>query len=551
MAEVSILTFDYSCDDYENWHLPYDYHCLYILENGKTAYIGETKHPVQRSQEHKRVGDQCSKYSFSRIHIITGQTFEETPAKHYETLLRRLMKADGKFKIINAQRDEWQHYYRKNEFELCFDQLWLELERKGLVRHKNFQSVLNLSSYKFSPDISLTDLQCETLTSIIHTLDSQETRPHAAGFLPRPILISGDAGTGKTVVATSLFYKLRTLDRYKNLKIGLVYAISSTRSEIQEVFKTIPGLYKKDVITPGSVAKEYYDIIICDEAQKLRRPKNAGRYYTQRIKKTNEALGLEPECDELDWILNNSGCQILFYDEKQSTSLSDILKDSFSDRLKNPYRGIRPVALKEQMRIRAGDNYVPYIYDILQEASPSPKNFENYDFQLFQSFDEMFQKLREKENEVGLCRLCSGYAWKWSSKETPNLPDIQIEHTGIWWNHQTQGWLRNLSAKEEMGSIYTLPGLDLNYAAVVIGPELYYDTIDNTIKVNKSNFFDNKVKKDCPDDDLKRFLLNTYGVFLTRGILGTFVYVCDPNLRVYLQKYIPSFDDTTKIAAAD
>lgn len=312
MAEVKITSCDYSRGDYANWELPFDYHCLYILENGEKAYIGETKHPVQRSIEHKRIGDLCSKHSFLRIHIITGETFEETPAKHYETLLRRLMSADGKFHIINSERNEWQHYQRKNEFELCFDQLWLELEKKGLVNHKNFQSVLNLSSYKFSPHTTLTDLQQETLTSIMHTLDSWETSPHDVGFLPRPILINGDAGTGKTVVATSLFYQLRTLESYKNLKIGLVYAVTSTRVEIQEIFKSTPKLRKKDVIAPCAVTKEDYDIIICDEAQRLRRPKNAGRFYSSYMKKLNSKLGLSEDCDELDWILQNSKRQIFF-----------------------------------------------------------------------------------------------------------------------------------------------------------------------------------------------------------------------------------------------
>lgn len=541
MAEVKITSCDYSRGDYANWELPFDYHCLYILENGEKAYIGETKHPVQRSIEHKRIGDLCSKHSFLRIHIITGETFEETPAKHYETLLRRLMSADGKFHIINSERNEWQHYQRKNEFELCFDQLWLELEKKGLVNHKNFQSVLNLSSYKFSPHTTLTDLQQETLTSIMHTLDSWETSPHDVGFLPRPILINGDAGTGKTVVATSLFYQLRTLESYKNLKIGLVYAVTSTRVEIQEIFKSTPKLRKKDVIAPCAVTKEDYDIIICDEAQRLRRPKNAGRFYSSYMKKLNSKLGLSEDCDELDWILQNSKRQIFFYDEKQSTAPSDIPAESFKERLYARKRGVRPVSLTEQMRIKAGGEYVGYISDVLHGTAPEQKHFNNYDFRLFQSFDEMFQLMREKEKTIGLCRQISGYAWKWISKDTPDTPDIQIGNTDIWWNSQTVGWLHILSKKEEMGSIYTLHGLDLNYAFVVIGPELYYDPADNIIKVNKATFFDNNVKKNCTDEDLKRFILNTYGVLFTRGILGTYVYVCDQNLRTYLQKYISTY----------
>ncbi len=91
-----------------------------------------------------------------------------------------------------------------------------------------------------------------------------------------------------------------------------------------------------------------------------------------------------------------------------------------------------------------------------------------------------------------------------------------------------------------MGSIYSLVGLDLNYAAVVIGPDLYYDRADQKIKVNKKHYFDNKVKTGGSDEELREYVLNTYAVLLTRGIYGTYVYVCDEALREYLQQYIPS-----------
>lgn len=385
----------------------------------------------------------------------------------------------------------------------------------------------------------LTKAQCETLASIIHTIDSEEMQPHKQGFYARPIFISGDPGTGKTVVATALFYYLRRHEAYKNLKIGLVYAASATRAEIQEVSKSVPHLRKKDVITSIAVTKEKYDIIICDEAQRLRRPKNAGRYYTAAMIRVNRQLGLDESCDELDWLLTCSKNLILFHDKKQTVCASDITNESFMSRLKARDRGFRPIALAEQLRIRAGCDYVPYIYDILYQRVSEVKKFNEYEFKLFQSFDNMVQQVREKENTVGLCRLCGGYAWKWTAKENPEIPDIKIENTNIWWNKQTSGWLRNPMSKEEMGSIYTLPGLDLNYAAVVIGPELYYDPADNRIKVSRSCLYDNKVKVNTTDEDLKNYILNTYGVFMTRGILGTYIYVCDNNLRKYLQEYIP------------
>lgn len=91
-----------------------------------------------------------------------------------------------------------------------------------------------------------------------------------------------------------------------------------------------------------------------------------------------------------------------------------------------------------------------------------------------------------------------------------------------------------------MGSIYSLAGLDINYAAVIIGPDLIYDIKDQKIKVNRQNYFDNKVKQGVTDEELTAFLLKTYAVLMTRGILGTYVYTCDQNLFRYLQRFIPT-----------
>ena len=40
------------------------------------------------------------------------------------------------------------------------------------------------------------------------------------------------------------------------------------------------------------------------------------------------------------------------------------------------------------------------------------------------------------------------------------------------------------------------------------------------------------------DDDLLRFITNIYGVLLTRGMLGTYVYVCDEGLRQRLRQFL-------------
>jgi DUF2075 family protein/predicted GIY-YIG superfamily endonuclease len=542
MQMFSIETFDYSDKLFDEWELSFDYHCVYILENGKDAYIGETSDPVRRGKQHdsESLKNKNREYHFQKMHIISGLMAEETPSKHYENLLIKLMRVDGQFNIVNCYDGERPHYYRKNEFELHFDELWFDLEKKGLVKTKEFEAIVNSRSYKYSPYTALTEEQHRTLTSIVHTIDSGETQPHADTFKTRPILVNGDAGTGKTVVATSLFYYLKSNIRYKDKSIALVYANPATRCEIQEVFKNIDGLRKGDVIAPVSVTKKHYDIIICDETKRLRRNKNLGKYIVH-FKSGNASLGFDSSHDELDWILKNSDCQILFYDDKQSTSPSDIPHESFTARVHDDRkRGYRPIRLNEQMRVRAGSDYVPYIYDVLYQKATTVPLFNNYEFGLFDSFSKMKNLLANKEKTTGLCRFCTGYDWEWLGKDDGTSADIIIDGVSMKWNRQTGGWLSNPDAQEEMGSIYTLPGLDLNYAGVVIGPSVYFDKADNKIKVNKSNFFDDKVKKGVTDEKLLNYVLRTYAVFLTRGILGTYVYVCDHDLREYFKKYIPS-----------
>ena len=48
-----------------------------------------------------------------------------------------------------------------------------------------------------------------------------------------------------------------------------------------------------------------------------------------------------------------------------------------------------------------------------------------------------------------------------------------------------------------------------------------------------------KSQKKASNDDLRKIIVNAYYVLMTRGMLGTFLYVCDPALKEYLSRYIP------------
>ncbi|MCO7202147.1 DUF2075 domain-containing protein [Microbacterium sp. CnD16-F] len=98
----------------------------------------------------------------------------------------------------------------------------------------------------------------------------------------------------------------------------------------------------------------------------------------------------------------------------------------------------------------------------------------------------------------------------------------------------------------EVGSIHTVQGYDLNYAGVIIGPDLRFDTVSGRLFVDRASCHDTKGKENnkqlgvvYSDDDLLTFIRNIYGVLLTRGVLGTYIYVCVPALREYLSAHMP------------
>ena len=84
----------------------------------------------------------------------------------------------------------------------------------------------------------------------------------------------------------------------------------------------------------------------------------------------------------------------------------------------------------------------------------------------------------------------------------------------------------------------------MNFAGVIIGPDLYFDQELGKIAFNRERYFDKKGKENNPtlgifytDDDLLKYVTNIYRVLLTRGIDGTYIYVYDNALRQHLRQF--------------
>ncbi|WP_420364275.1 DNA/RNA helicase domain-containing protein [Curtobacterium sp. L3-7] len=163
---------------------------------------------------------------------------------------------------------------------------------------------------------------------------------------------------------------------------------------------------------------------------------------------------------------------------------------------------------------------------------------------MYDDLGAMHDAIRAKDDEVGLSRLVAGYAWEWKSKRDRSAIDIEIDGRRLQWNQTQTDWITSTGAVDQVGSIHTVQGYDLNYVGVIIGPDLRFDAIARRIVFDRSNYFDKKGMENNPrlgitytDEDVRRFVTNAYSVLLTRGVRGTFVHVVDPELRRYLRQF--------------
>lgn len=547
---------------------------VYIINNNEEAYIGETTDASIRSNQH--LANKIRR-SLDEINIIGDDTFNKSSILDLESFLIKYMSADKKFKLQNGNGGLQNHnYYQKEMYENKFREIWLKLKTKGLVEH-DLKEIANSDLFKYSPYKALTTDQYMIVNNILSDLAELVNKKESATFV-----IEGGAGTGKTIlgiyilkmlsqakdasqieikedqVEQNLYEILKINEAVDDLKIGLVIPMENLRTTLKKVFRSIKGLNSNMVLSPNDIGKsdERYDLLIVDESHRLRRRKNLTQYGT--FDENNRKMNLGNEGTELDWILLKSKYQIFFYDEEQSIKPTDVRKEDFDKlMLRKNYHSYQ---LTAQLRCLSGGNeYIDYVKKIFSNNPPKNKiEFKKYDLKIFDNVNEMIEKIKERNREYGLCRNVAGYAWPWNSKGKRNpmhsssaknkknidngIYDLEIDGYKYIWNSQPYDWINSSNSINEIGSIHTTQGFDLNYTGLIIGNELKYDNENHQFIVDKKNYFDVKGKADTTDEELLKYLLNIYCTMMTRGMLGTYIYVCDKTLKEYLEKYISRYN---------
>ena len=542
------------------------YPIVYILYDTKTmvAYVGESTNAIARMNNHL---SHPEKKNLNWVYIISDESFNKSAALDIESNLIQYMTAAGDFKLLNGNGGISSHnYYQKSEYFKIFKKIWSKLSFEN-IRMRDLLELQNSDLYKYSPYKSLSPDQYNSILEIFKDYSSNGIKK---------IFVNGSAGTGKTILAIYLIKLISTLSQYElhdldiedeallfeldafkknnpdKLIIGLVVPMTSLRNTLKQVFKSVHGLSSNMVIGPTDVVKKKYDFLIVDEAHRLTRRKSImgygafdnvnkrlGLYHTEKID-GKDVQSAEKNGNQLDWIINSSKYQLFFYDSEQSIKPADVRKESF-DKIKSQ-NDASQITLFSQMRSEGKNDYITFVDNLLKEKLDNNItifNNPNYELVLFDDLSLMIERLQKMENEFGLCRSMSGYSWPWVSKTDANLPDAVIDGVKMFWNRQSIDWINSTTDVTEMGCIHTVQGYDLNYSGVIFGKEITYDKNSKKIKVIKNNYHDIKGKQALEnEDELLKYIVKIYKTMMYRGIKGTYIYVCDRDLREYFEKHI-------------
>ena len=510
----------YSDEPYlDNWPM------LYILENGKQAYIGESNHVKTRMTQHATNEE---KRIFDRVHFIYSKMFNQSVTFDYESKLIQYIVADQLFQVTNKNSGiADKQYYQKKEYDEKFEVLWRRLQKEKLVKH-SLEEIENSDLFKYSPYKELNDDQRDAVESILTRLKS--------GTVNR-IIVNGMPGSGKTIVAVYLMKYLADSEEFADKDIAFVVPQTSLRDTLKAIFKSIYGLSPSQVISPSDVTKKRYDVLLVDEAHRLHQYKNIS--YMGSFKQNCEKLGLTTEADELDWIIKQSDVSIMFYDAMQVVGPSGINIERFTSKTESfDTRMTAYFTLMTQMRVQGGNDYIDFVNKALSAECTEKYSSDNYDLRLYTDFSTFEKDMYDKNAKYGLSRMVAGYAWPWISKNDKTLKDITIQNISRMWNHQTIGWVLTDEAIDEVGCIHSIQGYDLNYSYVILGEDIGYDKVNNHIVVDPNHYYDSNGKRTATYDELLEYIKNIYYVLLTRGIRGTYLYVCNDDLREYLSNYI-------------
>ncbi|GMG26089.1 unnamed protein product [Ambrosiozyma monospora] len=425
----------------------------------------------------------------------------------------------------------------------------------------NVKPVTYPTSYKSAVDklsnIELSEEQLLLKDKILGFVRNQ-LHTYKKGDKSSLFVIQGDAGTGKSVILNALFNEIQRIAKKgddSDVLYGKQNYLVVNHPEMLKLYHRIAAsfdhLAKKDLERPTSLInrlnkeKKTCDVVIVDEAHLLATSKNGFKRFFGD--------------NHLEELMKLAKVLIIVYDDKQSLRMdqywsSDGKNGSSLDSYLTQAKYFDIYNLQQQFRVAANQDVQDWIYEISTSKKILPLPTQDlvkrmsgdddaFEFKIWDDCLEMYQCLQEKDKEYGQCRMLSTYDFPYRIGNKDwfvTCGDFKLR-----WDRfaptNRKPWSERPDTIEEVGSVYTIQGFDLNYAGVILGRSIAYDEKTDSIKILPEYYDDHagftRRKNIVSADSVKeKIILNSINVLLTRGVRGLYIYAWDEKLRARLNR---------------
>ncbi|MDV2583334.1 DUF2075 domain-containing protein [Alkalibacillus haloalkaliphilus] len=535
MEEVIFETRNFNNSDLGQLHTIHlnNYPIVYILYNSKkpTAYIGQTVHVNRRLQDH--LSNPKRKVHEQTI-LIGHEKFNQSATYNIETNLINYFIADNHYKLQNVSQTtnkKMHNYYQKELYDKkIFHQIWEKLREEEIAQN-TIEDLQNKDIYKISPYKELSEQQLEVKEKVIQFCNENAKKAGQHVFI-----VEGDSGTGKSVLLSSLFNTLQdnANDASSNLYNTDNYLLVN-HSEMLKTYHNIayslPNLKKKQFKKPtpfiNSMDKgnEKADITLVDEAHLLLSKEDS--YNNFRYD------------NQLDEIIKRSNITIVIFDPKQVLKIKSYWNERLLQEVTKQYNA-ETLKLTHQFRVNAAPGTLDWIDQFAEKyLKPIPHNeSDHFDLKVFDDPEQFKKTLTEKNEQYGLSRMVSTFDYV--HKKDGDTYYVDPSGINMPWNitHENKTWAEEAETINEVGSIYTVQGFDLNYVGVILGPSVKYDEENDKLFIDTGQYEDKGAftsRKDLSfeeNEEIKEeIILNSINVLMKRGIHGLYIYPTDPKLR--------------------
>ncbi|MGJ4077902.1 DUF2075 domain-containing protein [Corynebacterium jeikeium] len=544
--------------------LLYNFPVVYVIKNEEknqtkpyTAYVGETTDIIQRTTSHlknTRKDDadwtKLKDSKNSQLIILGHELFNKSLTLDVENrLMLMLSSVEAVKKLENRRSNDQLDYYTKERFDEVFHEIWAQLQTIDANLFPELEKVYDSALYKASPFHSLTEEQVAAKRDIMEVLYE---KIHA-GSQGNLVMVEGEAGAGKTVLLSSLFYDIMqnpvTTKSGEERRLDCYLVVN--HDEQVNVYTQIAeklGLHSKSnerVLKPTRFidrhsTNEKVDLVLIDEAHLL------WTQGKQSYRGDNQLLD----------IISRAKVTVAVYDKQQVLQANQWWE-------KEPHEFVAAdkyskVPLRKQMRMAASQGTLDWLNSFLKEhritnldLDTSHRDAEGYHVEFFADVNDMRNAIKHKASDTdrGLSRMVATYDWPYNASRKPENGDswgVSIGDFFMPWNREITvdaatkrkklAWAEQPQTINEVGSVYTVQGFDLNYAGVIIGPSVKLENGQIRISPDKSFFRAATNKRTLSygsgkGDFSDELLWNQLYVLMTRGVHGLFVYACDEELR--------------------